>query len=109
MGNQTILIQSNPNKAASWTHAHKPNQLPPQLLIYSTLPDNQGTEDAGNRARRMPEHVKNKHDEPIKKGDEVYTRIRGGRHEGEVDKIVTSQAQAEKEAVKNPPKVSQSV
>ena len=57
----------------------------------------------------MPEHVKDKHDEPIKKGDEVYTRIRGGRHEGEVDKIVTSQAQAEKEGVKNPPKVSQSV
>ena len=57
----------------------------------------------------MPEQVKDKHDEPIKKGDEVSTRIRGGRHEGEVDKIVTSQAQAEKEAVKNPPKVSQSV
>ena len=56
----------------------------------------------------MPEQVKDKHDEPIKKGDEVYTRIRGGRHEGEVDKIVTSQAQAEKEGVKNPPKVGSS-
>lgn len=48
----------------------------------------------------MPEQIRDKYEEPIKEGDHVYTRIRGGRHEGEVDKVVTS-----KEGVKNPPKV----
>ncbi|KAJ0117545.1 hypothetical protein HZ326_31909, partial [Fusarium oxysporum f. sp. albedinis] len=33
------------------------------------------------------------------------TRIRGGRHEGDVERIVTTAKDAEKEEVKNPPKV----
>ncbi len=53
----------------------------------------------------MPEQVRDKHGEPIKEGDYVYTRIRGGRREGEVDKVVTTQAEARKEGIKNPPKV----
>ena len=52
------------------------------------------------------QQVKDKHGVPIKEGDTVYTKIRGGRHEGEVDKVVTGQKEAEKEGVKNPPKVS---
>lgn len=53
----------------------------------------------------MPEQIRDKYEEPIKEGDHVYTRIRGGRHEGEVDKVVTSKEEAKKEGVKNPPKV----
>jgi len=54
----------------------------------------------------MSDQVKDKHGEPIKEGDHVYTKIRGGRHEGNVDKIVTTEAEAKEEGVKNPPKVS---
>ncbi|KAK6858601.1 hypothetical protein PG995_004510 [Apiospora arundinis] len=49
--------------------------------------------------------VRDKHGEPIQEGDHVYTPIRGGRHEGEVEEIVTSDQEAKKEEVKNPPKV----
>ncbi|KAK3939372.1 hypothetical protein QBC46DRAFT_315974 [Diplogelasinospora grovesii] len=54
----------------------------------------------------MPDlDIKDKYGKPIKEGDHVYTRIRGGRQEGDVYKIVTSQEEAEKEGVKHPPKV----
>ena len=53
----------------------------------------------------MPSDIKDKSGEPIKEGDHVFARSRGGRHEGEVDKIVTSKEEAEKEGVKHPPKV----
>lgn len=53
----------------------------------------------------MPSEVKDKNDEPINEGDHVFARSRGGRHEGEVEKIVTSKEEAEKEGVKHPPKV----
>lgn len=53
----------------------------------------------------MPSEVKDKNNQPIKEGDHVFARSRGGRHEGEVEKIVTSQEEAEKEGVKHPPKV----
>lgn len=53
----------------------------------------------------MPADIKDKSGEPIKEGDHVFARSRGGRHEGEVDKIVTSKEEAEKEGVKHPPKV----
>ncbi|KAI3332214.1 hypothetical protein HD806DRAFT_529977 [Xylariaceae sp. AK1471] len=53
----------------------------------------------------MPNEINDKHGEPIKEGDHVYTKIRGGRHEGDVDKIVTTEAEAKEEAVKNPPKI----
>lgn len=53
----------------------------------------------------MPGDIKDKSGEPIKKGEEVFTPIRGGTHTGTVEKIVTTKEEAEKEGVKNPPKV----
>ncbi|KAI4629279.1 uncharacterized protein J4E87_003543 [Alternaria ethzedia] len=50
--------------------------------------------------------VTSKNGEQIKEGDHVYTRIRGGRHEGDkVDKMVANQEEADAEGVKHPPKV----
>lgn len=51
-------------------------------------------------------NVNDKHGEPIKEGDHVYTPIRGGRHEGDVEEIVTDDAAAAQKNVKNPPKVN---
>jgi len=51
------------------------------------------------------QQVESKQGEPIGEGDHVYTKIRGGRHEGNVDQIVTTEQEAEREGVKNPPKV----
>ncbi|KAJ9642324.1 hypothetical protein H2199_004704 [Coniosporium tulheliwenetii] len=53
----------------------------------------------------MADQVKSKEGEPINEGDHVYTKYRGGRHEGDVEKIVTTKEEAEEEGVKNPPKV----
>ena len=53
-------------------------------------------------------NVNDKHGEPIKVGDHVYTPIRGGRHEGDVEKIVMDDDAAAQEGVKNPPKVRRS-
>ncbi|KAI1812767.1 hypothetical protein GGS20DRAFT_587193 [Poronia punctata] len=53
----------------------------------------------------MSDQIQDKHGKPIKKGDHVYTQIRGGRHEGDVNKIVTNKAGAKEENVKHPPKV----
>ncbi|KZF25509.1 hypothetical protein L228DRAFT_244365 [Xylona heveae TC161] len=53
----------------------------------------------------MSGEVEDKHGEAIYEGDHVYTRIRGGRHEGEVDKVVMTEEEAKEENVKNPPKV----
>ncbi|GIC93368.1 DUF2945 domain-containing protein [Aspergillus udagawae] len=50
------------------------------------------------------ERVKDKKGENINEGDHVYTRYRGGSHEGEVEKIVRDQAEADEENVANPPK-----
>lgn len=55
----------------------------------------------------MPSDIKDKNSEPINEGDHVWTKIRGGRHEGDVQKIVTTEAEAKKEGVKHPPKVSE--
>ncbi|KXX74793.1 hypothetical protein MMYC01_203295 [Madurella mycetomatis] len=52
----------------------------------------------------MPE-LKDKNGEPINEGDHVFARSRGGRHEGEVEKIVTTEEDAKEEGVKHPPKV----
>ncbi len=54
----------------------------------------------------MPTPVKDKDSIPIKEGDEVWTRIRGGKREGEVEGVVTSEAEAKEAGVKNPPKVN---
>lgn len=53
----------------------------------------------------MPSELKDKAGEVISEGDHVFARSRGGRHEGDVEKIVTSQEEAGKEGVKHPPKV----
>jgi hypothetical protein len=52
----------------------------------------------------MPE-LKDKNGEPIKEGDQVFARSRGGSHQGNVEKIVTTKEEAEEEGVKHPPKV----
>jgi hypothetical protein len=52
----------------------------------------------------MPSEIKDKNEELIKEGDHVFARSRGGRHEGEVEKIVTTKEEAEQEGVKHPPK-----
>ncbi|KAL4880027.1 hypothetical protein BJY04DRAFT_219560 [Aspergillus karnatakaensis] len=49
--------------------------------------------------------VQDKNGQDIKDGDYIYTKIRGGSHRGNVDTIVTHEAGAEQEAVKNPLKV----
>ena len=41
----------------------------------------------------------------IKPGDHVYTKIRGGHREGEVEQVVETQQEAKEADVKNPPKV----
>nr|XP_036582323.1 uncharacterized protein CTRU02_07889 [Colletotrichum truncatum]KAF6790983.1 hypothetical protein CTRU02_07889 [Colletotrichum truncatum] len=53
----------------------------------------------------MPADISDKEGKPVKEGDEVFTPIRGGRHEGTVEKIVISEEEAESEGVKHPPKV----
>ncbi|GKZ83633.1 hypothetical protein AnigIFM56816_008728 [Aspergillus niger] len=54
----------------------------------------------------MSERVQDKSGKNINEGDYVYTKYRGGSHEGEVDKVVTDDAGAHEEEVANPPKVS---
>ncbi|KAL2012751.1 hypothetical protein VTN00DRAFT_276 [Thermoascus crustaceus] len=51
------------------------------------------------------EKVKDKNGENIQEGDFVFTKYRGGSHEGEVEKIVMDERGAREEGVANPPKV----
>ncbi|RMJ23003.1 hypothetical protein PHISP_06117 [Aspergillus sp. HF37] len=53
----------------------------------------------------MVDRVKDKKGEDIGEGDFVWTRYRGGSHEGEVENIVKDQAGAREAGVANPPKV----
>jgi len=53
----------------------------------------------------MMAQVKDKNGKPIKVGDEVMTRFRGGKREGKVEEIVTGDKEAEERGVKHPPKV----
>jgi len=53
----------------------------------------------------MPTQVEDKKGNAIDEGDRVFTKIRGGKREGEVEEIVMTQEEAKKENVKNPPKV----
>lgn len=57
----------------------------------------------------MSAEAKDKSGQPIHEGDHVFARSRGGRHEGDVEKVVTAkeEAEAEQEGVKHPPKVSE--
>lgn len=58
-----------------------------------------------SESKDMASETKDKNDEPIRVGDEVYTRFRGGKREGEVERIVTTEQEAQEEHVKHPPKV----
>ncbi|KAF8902883.1 hypothetical protein CPB84DRAFT_1678414 [Gymnopilus junonius] len=49
--------------------------------------------------------VYDKNGKEISPGDLVTIKIRGGHQEGRVEKIVHTEADAEKEDVKHPPKV----
>ncbi|KGO74596.1 hypothetical protein PITC_002410 [Penicillium italicum] len=51
-------------------------------------------------------NVTDKYGSDINRGDYVWTRIRGGTHEGHVEEIIIDQQRAEDVGVKNPPKVS---
>ncbi|KAG4424243.1 hypothetical protein IFR04_002647 [Cadophora malorum] len=53
----------------------------------------------------MSANVEDKKGNAIDEGDRVWTKIRGGKREGEVEGIVTTEEEAKKENVKNPPKV----
>ncbi|KAH8774976.1 hypothetical protein BGZ57DRAFT_760031 [Hyaloscypha finlandica] len=53
----------------------------------------------------MSGKVEEKKGNPIEVGDTVFTKIRGGKREGELDKIVMTENEAKHEEVKNPPKV----
>ncbi|OCK73110.1 hypothetical protein K432DRAFT_410983 [Lepidopterella palustris CBS 459.81] len=53
----------------------------------------------------MTDQIKSKEGESIHEGDHVVTKIRGGKHEGKVDQIVTTKEEADNAGVKNPPKV----
>lgn len=53
----------------------------------------------------MSSQVQDKNAKPVKKGDEVWTPIRGGKHQGNVDSIIQSDEEANEAGVKNPPKV----
>ncbi|KAJ5370063.1 uncharacterized protein N7496_006155 [Penicillium cataractarum] len=54
----------------------------------------------------MAAQIVDKHGNAIHEGDYVFTRIRGGSHEGKVQEIVTDEQRAEETEVKHPPKVS---
>lgn len=79
----------------------------------------------------MADQIVDKHGNPIREGDYVFTKIRGGSHEGkvcpkqwcisylsldgavnihitdiQVQEIVTDEQRAEERSVKHPPKVS---
>ncbi|KAL5088416.1 hypothetical protein Trisim1_006623 [Trichoderma cf. simile WF8] len=53
----------------------------------------------------MASNAQDKEGRPIKEGDEVWTPIRGGKRQGEVEKIVYTEEEAKSLGVKNPPKV----
>ncbi|OCH89604.1 hypothetical protein OBBRIDRAFT_794097 [Obba rivulosa] len=58
----------------------------------------------------MAKEIRTKEGEPIKIGDHVSTRYRGGKHEGKVEAIFTNEKDIEEAGnigvnVKNPPKV----
>lgn len=51
-------------------------------------------------------NVQDKEGKPIEQGDDVWTPIRGGKREGEVEKVVYTEEEAKEANVKHPPKVS---
>ncbi|PON29874.1 hypothetical protein TGAM01_v201240 [Trichoderma gamsii] len=53
----------------------------------------------------MASKVQDKEGKPIEEGDDVWTPIRGGKREGEVEQVVTTEEEAKEANVKHPPKV----
>jgi Hypervirulence associated proteins TUDOR domain len=49
--------------------------------------------------------VHDKEGKPIKQGETVAGKIRGGKHAGEVQAVITDDKEAKEKGVKNPPKV----
>lgn len=58
------------------------------------------------QAAEMASKVQDKQGKPIEEGDDVWTPIRGGKREGEVEQVVTTEEEAKEANVKHPPKVS---
>lgn len=56
-------------------------------------------------ANMSSSEIKDKQGETINEGDHVWTKIRGGRREGDVEQIVETTSEAKEAGVKNPPKV----
>jgi len=53
----------------------------------------------------MTSQVKDKDGKVIKEGETVSGKIRGGKHVGVVEEVITSKEEATEKGVKNPPKV----
>jgi Hypervirulence associated proteins TUDOR domain len=49
--------------------------------------------------------VRDKEGKPIKKGEMVAGKVRGGKHAGEVQAVITDEKEAKEKGVKSPPKV----
>lgn len=61
-----------------------------------------------NQAAKMAPKVQDKEGRPIEEGDDVWTPIRGGKRQGEVETVVNTEQEAKEVNVKYPPKVSSS-
>lgn len=59
-----------------------------------------------DQVAKMDLEVQDKEGKPIEEGDHVWTPIRGGKREGEVEQVVTTEEDAKEANVKHPPKVS---
>ena len=49
--------------------------------------------------------VRDKEGKPIKEGETVAGKIRGGKHTGEVQAVITDEKEAKEQGVKHPPKI----
>ncbi|KAH8746509.1 hypothetical protein F5883DRAFT_609448 [Diaporthe sp. PMI_573] len=54
----------------------------------------------------MSRQVRDKNSQAIKEGDHVWTNFRGGKREGQVERVDVTEQDAREAAVKNPPKVT---
>lgn len=72
-----------------------------RLEMLSFIQTQENTE-----AAEMASKIQDKDGKPIEEGDTVWTPIRGGKHEGEVEQVVTTEAEAKEANVKHPPKLS---
>ncbi|EFY89018.1 hypothetical protein MAC_04949 [Metarhizium acridum CQMa 102] len=52
----------------------------------------------------MPRDLKDKASKAIREGDQVWTPVRGGKHQGPVGGVVRTEEEAQETGTKNPPK-----